>query len=81
MREDRSLGPRVRCVQREDRSRLGRGIMHVTGGLSRRRVGVLKAPPACDYRSALATPDGVWCLLFVLIRQEHVRASLGHSFF
>jgi len=41
------------------RSRLGRGIVHVTGVLSRGRVGVLGAPPAYDFRSAPATPDGV----------------------
>jgi len=46
------------------RSRLGRGIVHVTGGLSRGRVGVLRAPPAYDFRSAPATPDGVCACLF-----------------
>jgi len=56
--------PRARSVQHEGRSRLGRGILHATGGLSRGRVRVLRAPPACDYRSALATPDGVCACLF-----------------
>jgi len=46
------------------RSRLGRGIVHATGGLSRERVGVLRAPPAYDFRSAPATPDGVCACLF-----------------
>jgi len=45
------------------RSRLGRGIVHVIGGLGRERVGVLRAPPACDFRSAPATPDGVCACL------------------
>ena len=46
------------------RSRLGRGIVHVTGGLNRGRVGVLRAPPAYDFRSAPASPDGVCACLF-----------------
>jgi len=46
------------------RSRLGRGIVHVIGGLSRGRVGILRAPPAYDFRSAPATPDGVCACLF-----------------
>jgi len=46
------------------RSKLGRGIVHATGGLSRGRVEVLGAPPAYDFRSAPATPDGVCACLF-----------------
>jgi len=42
---------------------LGRGIVHVIGGLNRERVGVLRAPPDCDFRSAPATPDGVFSCL------------------
>jgi hypothetical protein len=45
------------------RSRLGRSIVHVIGGLGRERVGVLRAPPACDFRSPPATPEGVCACL------------------
>jgi hypothetical protein len=38
---------------------LGRGIVHVIEGLNGERVGILRAPPDCDFRSAPATPDGV----------------------
>ena len=41
----------------------GRGIVHLIGRLNRERVGVLRAPPDCDFRSAPATPDGVCACL------------------
>jgi len=43
----------------------GRGIVHVIlpGELKRERMGVPRAPPDCDFRSAPATPDGVCACL------------------
>jgi len=43
--------------------RLSEAETMIIGGLNRERVGVLRAPPNCDFRSAPATPDGVCACL------------------